>query len=73
MNLMLSEIDRISNIFPKPLKIREKEQNIIQPVENIRLCYKDITHEFYTEDLIELIKYAKNIRKLERVYDRARR
>ena len=70
MNLMLSEIDRTSNILPRPLKIREKEQNIIQPIENIKLCYKDIAHEFHTEELIELIKYAKNIRKLERFCDR---
>tara|TARA_R100000808_G_scaffold24100_1_gene54681 strand:+ start:524 stop:733 length:210 start_codon:yes stop_codon:yes gene_type:complete len=68
MNLVLPEVDRISHIFPKPLKIKQKEQKIIQPIENTKLCYKDIVHEFYTEDLIELIKYAKNIRKLEKFY-----
>jgi len=73
MNLVLPEVDRISHIFPKPLKIRQKEKKIIQPIENIKLFYKDITHEFHTEDLVELIKYAKNIRKLERFYGRARR
>ena len=56
MNLVLPEVDRISHIFPKPLKIKQKEQKIIQPIENTKLCYKDIVHEFYTEDLIELIK-----------------
>ena len=69
MNLVLPEVDRISHIFPKPLKIKQKEQKIIQPIENTKLCYKDIVHEFHTEDLIELIKYAKNIRKLEKFYD----
>lgn len=68
MNLVLPEVDRISHIFPKPLKIKQKEQKIIQPIENTQLCYKDIVQEFHTEDLIELIKYAKNIRKLEKFY-----
>ena len=70
MNLTLPEVDKISHIFPKPLKIKEKEKKIIQPVDNIQLCYKDIVQEFYTEDLIELYKYAKDFRKLERVYGR---
>jgi hypothetical protein len=69
MNLVLPEVDRISNIFPKPYKIKQKEKKIIQPIENTKLCYKDIVHEFPTEDLIELIKYAKNIRKLEKLHD----
>tara|TARA_R100000808_G_scaffold423_1_gene2303 strand:+ start:6260 stop:6490 length:231 start_codon:yes stop_codon:yes gene_type:complete len=73
MNVMfLPEVDRISNLSPKPLKIREKEKKIIQPIEDTKLLYKDIAHQFYTEELIELIKYAKNIRKLEKFYGRAR-
>jgi hypothetical protein len=68
MNIMfLPEVDRISNIFPKPRKVKEREMNIIQPVENTKLLYKDLAHHFYTEELIELLKYAKNIQKLETV------
>lgn len=66
---MVPEIDRLMNIFPKPLKIKEIEKKIVQPVENTKLLYKDIAHHFYTEELIELIKYAKNIRKLEKFHD----
>ena len=72
MNLVLPEVDRISHIFPKPMKIKQKEQKIIQPIENIKLCYKDITQEFHTEHLIELLNYAKDFRKLEKFYGRAR-
>ena len=69
MNIMfLPEVDRLINIFPKPLKIREMEKKIVQPVENTKLLYKDIAHHFSTEDLIELTKYAKNIRKFEKFY-----
>ena len=69
MNVMfLSEIDRLMYLFPKPLKIKEIEKKIVQPVENTKLLYKDIAHHFSTEDLIELTKYAKNIRKLEKFY-----
>ena len=69
MNIMfLPEVDRLINIFPKPLKVREMEKKIIQPVENTKLLYKDIAHHFSTEDLIELTKYANNIRKLEKFY-----
>jgi len=69
MNIMfLPEVDRLINIFPKPLKIREMEKKIVQPVENTKLLYKDIAHHFSTEDLIELTKYANNIRKLEKFY-----
>ncbi len=53
MNVMfLPEVDRISNLSPKPLKIREKEKKIIQPIEDNKLLYKDIAHQFYTEELI---------------------
>jgi hypothetical protein len=44
------------------------EKKIVQPVENTKLLYKDIAHHFSTEDLIELTKYANNIRKLEKFY-----
>tara|TARA_B100000287_G_scaffold413409_1_gene444881 strand:+ start:304 stop:531 length:228 start_codon:yes stop_codon:yes gene_type:complete len=73
MNLIIPEVDRMSCIFPKPLKIKEKEQKIIQPIEETKLLYKDLSHEFCTEDLIELLKYAKDIQKLEKLYGRARR
>ena len=68
MNLVIPGVDRVSDIYPLPKKVKEIKQNIIQPVENIKLCYKELKHEFHTEDLIELIKYAKNIRKLEKFY-----
>ena len=56
MNVMfLPEVDRISNLSPKPLKIREKEKKIIQPIEDTKHLYKDIAHQFYTEELIEIV------------------
>ena len=68
MNLVISGVDRISDYYILPKKVKELQQNIIQPIENIKLCYKELRHEYHTEDLIELIKYAKNIRKLEKFY-----